>query len=73
MSDARSKIEAEIERDMQNAVRMGRVWDQIFSSMFDPPKSSIFRDHNCWKCKNGKEPCVAGSPNRCEYPHAKND
>lgn len=39
----------------------------------DPSRLGIFRDHNCWKCKNGTEPCVKGSPNQCDYPHARND
>lgn len=40
MSDAKSKIEAEMERDLQNAINMGRAWDQIFSTLFDPPKAN---------------------------------
>lgn len=39
----------------------------------DPSREGIFRDHNCWRCNNGKRPCVKGTPNRCEYPHARND
>jgi hypothetical protein len=39
----------------------------------DPSREGIFRDHNCWKCQNGAKPCANGSPNRCEYPHARND
>lgn len=39
----------------------------------DPSRPGIFRDHNCWKCQDGKKPCVNGSPNRCDYPHARND
>jgi hypothetical protein len=39
----------------------------------DPTKSGIFRDHNCWRCKDGEKPCAQGHPNRCEYPHARND
>jgi hypothetical protein len=33
----------------------------------------IFHLHRCWKCQDGAKPCVNGSPNRCEYPHAIND
>lgn len=33
----------------------------------------IFRDHSCWKCQDGAKSCVRGTPNQCEYPHAKND
>ena len=36
-------------------------------------QSAIFRDHNCWKCRDGTKPCAQGHPHRCEYPHAKND
>ena len=36
-------------------------------------KSGIFRDHSCWKCQDGKKPCVRGEPSRCEYPNARND
>jgi hypothetical protein len=39
----------------------------------DPSKEGIFRDHNCWKCRNGKDPCHYGNPNQCDYPHARND
>ena len=39
----------------------------------DPTKTGIFRDHNCYRCKDGERPCVQGSPNRCEFPHARND
>jgi len=39
----------------------------------DPSRPGIFRDHNCWKCKDGAEPCVKGNPRQCEYPHARND
>lgn len=39
----------------------------------DPSRSGVFRDHNCWKCNSGGKACVAGSPSRCEYPHARND
>lgn len=39
----------------------------------DPTKEGMFRDHNCWKCKDGALLCVVGEPRRCEYPHARND
>ena len=35
--------------------------------------SGMFHDHFCWKCLDGKKPCVSGSPRQCEYPHARND
>ena len=39
----------------------------------DPSRPGIFRDHNCWKCKDGQKPCASGNPHGCEYPHARND
>lgn len=39
----------------------------------DPTRTGIFRDHNCWKCRDGEKPCAQGAPNRCEYPRARND
>jgi hypothetical protein len=40
----------------------------------DPTREGIFRDHNCWKCDNGKRPCVQREHRGwCEYPHARND
>jgi hypothetical protein len=36
-------------------------------------KTGIFRDHTCWKCRNGARPCVNGSSSRCDYPRARND
>lgn len=37
------------------------------------PTHPMFRYHNCWRCKSGELPCKQGAPNRCEYPHARND
>jgi hypothetical protein len=39
----------------------------------DPTREGIFRSHNCWRCRDGAKPCAQGAPNRCEYPHARND
>lgn len=39
----------------------------------DPSREGIFKYHNCWRCKDGQEPCVQGHPYRCEYPRARND
>lgn len=39
----------------------------------DHTREGIFVYHNCWKCDDGKKPCVKGNPRRCEYPHARND
>lgn len=41
---------------------------------FPIPPSGVFRDHNCYRCKDGVEPCVRrGNPRMCEYLHARND
>jgi hypothetical protein len=34
-------------------------------------KHPIFRNHNCWKCKDGEKECPWNY--NCEYPHARND
>lgn len=39
----------------------------------DYSREGIFVYHNCYKCRDGKKPCVNGAPNRCDYPHARND
>ena len=39
----------------------------------DPTREGIFRNHNCWKCKDGAQPCAQGDPWECDYPHARND
>lgn len=39
----------------------------------DPTRPGIFRGHNCGYCRDGKLPCRQGAPERCEYPHARND
>lgn len=38
-----------------------------------PERTGIFRDHNCWACKDGAQPCREGASNLCSYPHARND
>jgi len=46
------------------------------SPFVDPTKEGIFRDHSCWKCRDGELPCTGrsdGDYGRCEYPHARND
>lgn len=37
------------------------------------PRQPIFRNHNCWKCRDGERPCAEGNYNCCSYPHARND
>lgn len=40
----------------------------------DNTRQGIFRDHNCWKCQNGKLPCVTPpGQGGCEYPRARNE
>lgn len=39
----------------------------------DYTRVGMFILHNCWRCKDGREACVAGDPRQCEYPHARND
>ena len=37
------------------------------------PLQPIFRDHDCWACRDGQLPCRKGDYARCDYPHARND
>lgn len=41
----------------------------------DPSREGIFRDHNCWRCKDGALPCVKGKGRErdCDTLHARND
>lgn len=39
----------------------------------DHSRSGIFIDHNCYRCKDGKKPCVRSALNQCDYPRARND
>jgi len=39
----------------------------------DYSRPGIFATHNCSGCSNGEKPCRNGSPNRCDWPHARND
>lgn len=39
----------------------------------DYSRPGIFALHNCWKCNDGKRPCVNGNPAQCDYPRARND
>ena len=32
----------------------------------------MWRDHNCWKCREGTKVCPQGGSHRCDYPIAKN-
>jgi hypothetical protein len=36
-------------------------------------RRGIFRDHTCYRCKDGERPCVRGNPGNCSFPHARND
>lgn len=37
------------------------------------PRHPKFRNHNCWKCREGERQCAEGNPTQCSYPHARND
>lgn len=39
----------------------------------DHSRTGIFVNHNCFRCRDGALPCKTGNPNRCEFPHARND
>jgi hypothetical protein len=52
---------SDVEREMEKA--MGP----------DHSREGMFVYHNCYRCDDGKKPCVQGGPHRCEYPHARND
>lgn len=39
----------------------------------DHTRPGIFATHNCWRCKDGDDPCVQGNPRTCEFPRARND
>lgn len=36
-------------------------------------RDPMFRDHNCYRCRDGAMPCKSGNPRGCEYPRARND
>ena len=42
----------------------------------DPSRFGIFRNHNCWRCNDGRDLSRCPMPDRpgnCGYPHARND
>ena len=39
----------------------------------DYTRVGMFVLHNCARCKDGREACVAGNPRQCEYPPARTD
>lgn len=41
----------------------------------DPTKEGVFRNHNCYRCKDGALPCVKGKGNErdCSTLYARND
>jgi hypothetical protein len=69
----------------QDAIAKARTWaaptsksdaQRAFEKAMAPrenPLHPIFRDHNCWKCRDGSLPCKHGYSRQCEYPHARND
>jgi hypothetical protein len=36
-------------------------------------RHTMFRNHNCSRCRSGERACVRGDPGRCDWPHARND
>jgi hypothetical protein len=57
---------------------MKTLFERMSEAQRDDPfvnetKEGIFRNHSCSKCDDGEKPCAQGNPNRCEYPHARND
>jgi hypothetical protein len=42
----------------------------------DYSRPGIFADHNCWKCKDGRDLSRCPTPDHpgnCGFPHARND
>jgi hypothetical protein len=39
----------------------------------DYSRQGIFQTHNCYRCLDGALPCIVGTPNKCEFPRARND
>jgi hypothetical protein len=53
-----------------------RAIEAIVTSGMEPrdnPRQPIFRDHNCWACRDGEKPCREGNYGCCSYPRARND
>jgi hypothetical protein len=39
----------------------------------DYSRKGVFQDHNCYRCKNGTQPCIKANPRDCDTLHARND
>jgi hypothetical protein len=52
-------------------VDLNRLQEEAMGPRKNPLRPE-FRDHNCWKCRDGELPCVTRS-GPCEYLHARND
>lgn len=73
------------EKALTHAARYGVSGRNLFSlrPSTDPrdPRSDadmigrhpIFRNHNCYRCKDGEKSCVKGNPRNCDFLHARND
>jgi hypothetical protein len=54
----------------------GTEWTPGATPLYDPieqQRRGIFRDHSCYRCKDGVLPCVRGNAGNCGFPHARND
>ena len=63
-------------RSMNERVLDAALQEQMMGPRSDAEmagRDPMFRDHNCYRCKDGAEPCKSGSPRGCEYPRARND
>ena len=54
-----------------------KTLDQQMAEWFNPPgKEGIWRDHTCWRCRDGEQPekCKhAGNQRNCDTLRARND
>jgi hypothetical protein len=54
----------------------GTEWTPGATPLYDPieqQRRGIFRDHSCYRCKDGVLPCVRSNAGNCGFPHARND
>jgi hypothetical protein len=55
------------EADLKEMDRIAKAAQQQ-AAMANP----MWRDHTCWKCREGQKVCPRGGSHRCDYPIAKN-
>ena len=58
----------EMERIRLAAVKLAETARALKTDYANP----MWRDHNCWKCREGTKVCPQGGSHRCDYPIAKN-